>query len=143
MIIPPAIPGCNCEPCPFHGEDSSWFDEECKDEVLQAYKERLDDPMSKIVFVERYVEVEMPEVEVLNVKAGDMICFKFDPDKCDIDIAWAYANTLKDSFPDYYDKIAIVLAPSLNPEIWDKEAAYKYIDSLKDEVDKWQDPKTK
>ena len=139
MIIPPAIPGYNCEPRPFHGEHTAWVDEEYKEDILQNLTEGLEDPMSKIVFVERYVEVELPEVEVLDVKPGDILCFKYNPEKCDMDTAWEYAHTLKDVFPEYYDKVAILLMPSFNPEIFDKETALMYIDNLRDEINKWED----
>ena len=132
MVQPPSLQGFNSDPYPFYTEDS-WIVEDFRDYFQHSCEEKLEDPMSTIVFDERYVEVELPTPEVLDVKPGNIICFKFNPDKCDIDIAVDYANLLKGIVP---DSVGVMLMPNINVELMDKETAYAFIEQMKREVNK-------
>lgn len=132
MVQPPSLQGFSNKPYPFYTEDS-WVVEDFRDYFQQHCENKLEDPMSTIVFDERYVEVELPTPEVHDVKPGNLICFKYDPNKCDIDIAIEYANLLNGIVP---DDVGIMLAPNIDVELMDKELAYAFIDKMKEEADK-------
>lgn len=132
MIQPPALQGFNSNPYPFNGENTDWYDENLRNSLLTIYTKRLKDPMSKVVFDEKYIEVEIPEPEVLKVNPGEIVCFKFDPDVVDIDIVSDYASRLGGVLP---DDTVIMLAPAIDPEVMDKETAYKMLDVIKERLD--------
>ena len=133
MIQSPALlHGCNSTPYPFDGENTDWYDENLRNSLLTIYTKRLKDPMSRVVFDEKYIEVEMPEPEVLKVNPGEIVCFKFDPDVVDIDMVSDYASRLRGVLP---DDTVIMLAPAINPEVMDKETAYKMLDLIKERLD--------
>ena len=132
MIQPPALHGFNNNPYPFYNE-GTWIPEDMEDYFREHHEKDIKDPMSRLTFDERYVEIELPVPEVHDVKSGNLICFGFDPDKCDIDIAVDYANLLKGIVP---DSVGVMFAPNIDIEVMDKEIAYAFIDKMKEEVDK-------
>lgn len=132
MIQPPALQGFNSNPYPFDGEDTSWYDENLRNNILTIYTKRLKDSMSRVVFDEKYIEIEIPEPEVLKVNPGEIVCFKFDPDVVDINMVSDYASHLRGVLP---DDTVIMLAPAINPEVMDEEMAYKMLDIIKERLD--------
>lgn len=132
MVQPPALQGFNSKPYPLYTEDS-WIVEELGEFFQQRYEEKLNDPMSTLIFDERYVEVELPTPEVFDIKSGNVICFTVNPDKCDIDVAVDYANLLREKLP---EDVIVMLAPNIDIEVMDKETAYGFIEQMKKEVDK-------
>ena len=131
MVQPPSLQGFNSKPYPFYTEDS-WIVEDFRDYFQHSCEEKLEDPMSTIVFDERYVEVELPTPEVHDVKPGNLICFKYDPNKCDIDIIIDYANLLREKLP---EDVVVMLAPNIDVKVMDKETAYAFIEQMKEKVE--------
>ena len=69
MIDSPALRKLNKAPIPFFTGVTSnfWYEEDYKEYLQQRCEEELKDPMNKIVFEEKYVEVEQnPEVKILK-----------------------------------------------------------------------------
>lgn len=132
MVQPPALQGFSSNPYPFFTEDS-WIPEDMENYFREHHEKDIKDPMSRLTFDERYVEIELPVPEVHDVKSGNLICFAFDPDKCDIDVAVDFANQLKGIVS---DDVGIMFAPNIDIEVMDKETAYAFIEQMKKEVDK-------
>lgn len=96
MIDSPAPQGCNNEPIPFFKGVSSnfWYEEDYKEDLQQRCEKELKDPMSKIVFEERYVEVEQnPEVKILK------------PSKESVDQLVQVWNELQDKFDEVINNL--------------------------------------
>lgn len=132
MIKPPALQGFNTDLKPFFHSDA-WFDEDMEDHLQFRYKEENKDPMSTLVFDERYVEVEMPICETFNIKSKDVLVIKFDPDKCDVDLAVDYGEIIRNRLP---DDVTIILAPSsLEYEVMDKDETLSWINVMKKRIE--------
>lgn len=55
MVQPPCLQGFNDNPYPF---DEFWYDEDEKEYLQETFEKQLRDPMSRLIWDERYVEVK-------------------------------------------------------------------------------------
>ena len=110
-----------------------WWDENQADVLMELWEEELSDG-EKLVLQERFVEVDLPEIEVPDLKPGNILGIKFDSSEIGLDTIETYMNQLAKITT---DNLIIVLPNGEFEAIEDQEAALMilqhYIDVIKNE----------
>lgn len=110
-------------------EEPTWYDEEWRDVLKKSYKLSTN---QKLVFGERYVEVEIPELKTINkAQPGQVIILSFDLEKIDFDVLNSFYNHCSKCFP---ENIVVAIPHICDLEFMDKEMAMRWVDVLKEKI---------
>ena len=108
-----------------------WFDEDEAEVLKDVWEEELSNG-EELVLKERYIEVDLPEIEVTDIKPGNILGLKFDTSQIGLDTVETYMHKLAEVAP---DNLIIVLPNGEFEAIEDRDAALMilehYIDAIK------------
>lgn len=133
MVNPPALQGMSCKPYPLISDDY-WINGDYEETLTDRWKElvKKKDSWGTLEIEEKYVEVELPTPEPINVKDNNFICFMVNTDKIDMNIACEYAKKYMEILP---NEVGVAILPSIEPKVLDKDTVDAFIDDYKRRVE--------
>ena len=135
MVDPPALQGMNSAPYPLYEKDF-WVEDDYEDILKKSWLDLIKrrDSWDGLLIDEKYEEVELPKLKVMEIKPTDTVCLTFNPDSVDVETAAEYLELYGKVCP---KETALVLLPDPNTlDVFDEETAYKFIEVYKEKVDK-------
>ena len=106
MIVPPALHGMCCKASPLFSDDY-WVDDDGEEVYRKTWEKFVKDKdyMSSLEIQEKYVEIDPPMPEVINVKPGDTVCVSFNFNEVDIDFAYQWMKMFEKVIPETVNTI--------------------------------------
>ena len=137
MVDPPMLQGFYDKPYPLYSDDY-WVDGDYEETLMDTWKElvKKGDSWATLKIDEKYVEVEIPKLEAKSIKPDDIVCLSYNANDIDFDTACNFLQACEKIFPEE-TKFAI-LPDYLSLNIFDREEAYKFIETYKKRVDEWR-----
>ena len=133
MVDPPALQEMNCQPYPLISDDY-WIDGDYEETLMDIWKEwvKKKDSWGTLKVEEKYVEIELPTPEPINVRDNNFIFFMVNTDKIDIATACEYVEEYAKILP---KEVTIAILPSIEAKVLDKDAVDAFIDDYKRRVE--------
>ena len=134
MVDPPTLQGFYDKPYPLYSDDY-WVDGDYEDVEKEIWKMRTKDkdPMGTLYIEEKFVEIEKPKLEVKSIKPDDIVCLSYNANDIDFDTACNFLQACEKIIPE--ETTFMILPDYLSLNIFDKEEAYKFIETYKKRVD--------
>ena len=134
MIVPPTLQGFYDKPYPLYSDDY-WVDDNYEDVEKEIWEARTKDkdPMGTLYIEEKFVEIEKPKLEAKSIKPDDIVCLSFNANDIDFETACKFLQACEKIFPK--ETTFVMLPDYLSLNIFDKEEAYKFIETYKKRVD--------
>lgn len=114
--------------------DDYWIDEDYEETLMDTWKElaKKKDSWGTLKVEEKYVEIELPTPEPINVRDNNFICFMVNTDKIDIATACECVEKYAEVLPKEVD---IAILPSIEAKVLDKDTVDVFIDDYKRRVE--------
>ena len=134
MVDPPTLQGFYDKPYPLYSDDY-WVDEYYQSLLTDKWKELVKkaDSWGTLYIEEKFVEIEIPKLEAKSIKADDIVCLLFNANDIDFGTACKFLQAYEKIFPE--ETKFTILPDYLSLNIFDKEEAYKFIETYKKRVD--------
>lgn len=100
-----------------------WYDEDLRDVLTQVFEKIIKERhcAGELFFDERFVEIEEPQIQTLNIKSGDVVLFTVNIEQWALDSAMAYVNHYQKILP---KDCTVLLMPNTETKVVDKETAH-------------------